>query len=83
MKHNWTLPFKNAKYCFNLEPFVIAIAATGVVLDAVTWMLPHYVVWRLQLRLAHKIAITAIFAFGLLSDDSQRAVHAKLLLTVR
>ncbi|KAF1917085.1 hypothetical protein BDU57DRAFT_448159, partial [Ampelomyces quisqualis] len=43
------------------------VAAIGVALDAFTWMLPHYVVWRLQLRPAHKMAITAIFALGLLN----------------
>ncbi|KAF2848888.1 hypothetical protein T440DRAFT_400458 [Plenodomus tracheiphilus IPT5] len=43
------------------------MASLGVALDAVTWLLPHYVVWRLRLRLAHRIAITAIFAFGLIT----------------
>lgn len=38
----------------------------GVIIDTVIWSLPHVVVWRLQLRLAHKVAITAIFALGVL-----------------
>ncbi|KAF2257321.1 hypothetical protein BU26DRAFT_474145 [Trematosphaeria pertusa] len=35
-----------------------------MVLDAVIWSLPHFVVWTLQLRRAHKIAITIIFGLG-------------------
>lgn len=46
---------------------MITNAAVGVGLDIVTWLTPHYVVWSLQLRLAHKLAITVIFAFGILS----------------
>jgi hypothetical protein len=52
---------------------MITIAAVGVGLDIVTWLAPHYVVWGLQLRLAHKFAITAIFAFGILSQG----IHQK------
>ncbi|KAF2829692.1 hypothetical protein CC86DRAFT_285144 [Ophiobolus disseminans] len=43
------------------------MAALGVLLDGLTWMLPHRVVWKLQLRHSHKIAISAIFAIGLLN----------------
>jgi hypothetical protein len=70
IKHNWTLPLKNPRYCFNLKPFVVAIAGMGLALDALIWTLPHCVVWRLHLRLAHQVAITLIFAFGLLCKDS-------------
>jgi hypothetical protein len=70
VKHNWTLPLRNPRYCFDLKPFVVAIAGIGLALDALTWILPHYVVWGLQLRLSHRIAITFIFAFGLLCKDS-------------
>lgn len=66
MKYNYTMPFENLKYCYRLEPFVIVMASLGVALDALTWLLPYHVVWRLQLRLAHRIAITVIFAFGLM-----------------
>ncbi|KAH6869955.1 hypothetical protein BKA58DRAFT_315730 [Alternaria rosae] len=41
------------------------MAVLGVVLDAVIWCLPHYVVWHLKLRLSHKVAVSIIFAFGL------------------
>jgi hypothetical protein len=74
VKYNWTIPFMDSRHCFNLEPFAIAIAACGLALDVHTWTLPHCVVWRLQLRLAHKVAITAIFAFSLLSKNLHLAV---------
>lgn len=48
---------------------MITIAAVGVGLDTIIWLAPHYVVWTLQLRLAYKLAITAIFAFGILSGS--------------
>ncbi|KAH7075457.1 hypothetical protein BKA63DRAFT_297721 [Paraphoma chrysanthemicola] len=67
IKYNFMLPFENNRYCFSLEPLVVTMAAAGVALDAVIWLLPHCVVWRLQLRRAHKLAITGIFAFGVLN----------------
>lgn len=48
---------------------MITMAAVGVGLDLITWITPHCVVWSMRLRLAHKIAITAIFAFGILFSD--------------
>lgn len=59
---------------------MITIAAVGVGLDIITWLTPHYVVWRLRLRLAHKLAITAVFAFGILSDAGVNQ-EVKLRLT--
>lgn len=47
---------------------MITMAAVGVALDLITWIMPHYVVWGLHLRRAHKVAITALFAFGILSE---------------
>ncbi|KAF2131112.1 hypothetical protein P153DRAFT_211291 [Dothidotthia symphoricarpi CBS 119687] len=67
VKWNWTPPFENSGRCFKFRPFIITIAAVGVAIDCVTWMLPHWVVWNLQLRPAHKVAITAIFALGTLN----------------
>ena len=69
IKYNYTIPFENPRHCFRLRPSVICIAVLGVVLDAVIWCLPHYVVWHLKLRLSHKVAVSVIFAFGLLYDQ--------------
>lgn len=66
IKYNYTMPFEDPKHCYKLGPFILAMATLGVAMDALTWLLPHYVVWRLQLPLAHRLAITAIFAFGLM-----------------
>jgi hypothetical protein len=68
IKYNYTIPLENPRYCFRLRPFVVSIAILSVLLDALVWYLPHHVVWNLQLRLSHKLAISAIFAFGLLCD---------------
>ena len=69
IKYNYTVPLENPRYCFKMKPFVVANAALGITLDVLTWSLPHCVVWRLQLRLSHKIAVSAMFAFGLLCED--------------
>jgi hypothetical protein len=68
IKYNYTIPFEDPKHCFLLKSFVVGIAVVGVALDALIWALPHYVVWHLKLRLSHKLAISVIFAFGLLCD---------------
>lgn len=46
------------------------MTTVGIGLDLITWVTPHYVVWGLHVRLAHKVAISAIFAFGILYDQS-------------
>ena len=66
IEDNYTIPLENSLHCFKLKPLMITRAAIGVAIDSLTWMLPHCVVWRLQLRLSHKLAISAIFALGLL-----------------
>lgn len=69
---NWETPVWNHKYCFDIKPLYSAIVAVGLVVDILTWAMPHYVVWGMQLRLAHKLAITAIFAIGTLSGAISR-----------
>ncbi|KAF2689526.1 hypothetical protein K458DRAFT_384164 [Lentithecium fluviatile CBS 122367] len=67
IRHSWLLPIESPRYCFSLKPYTIFQATFGLVLDGVIWSLPHFVVWKLQLRRAHQIAITVIFALGLLN----------------
>lgn len=69
MEHNWRQPLENPQHCFPFKPYQIYISASGLVLDAIIWLLPHPVVWKLQLRRVHKIAITSMFALGLLYGD--------------
>ncbi|KAF2116503.1 hypothetical protein BDV96DRAFT_27547 [Lophiotrema nucula] len=61
------MPLENPKYCYPMKPYTILVTAWGLVNDGIIWSLPHFVVWRLRLRLAHKIAITAIFALAFLN----------------
>lgn len=67
--YNWMTPAEDPRYCFSLKHYSIVMAAWGLVLDSAIWLLPHFVIWTLQLRLAHKVAITTIFAFSLLYDN--------------
>ncbi|KAF2263398.1 hypothetical protein CC78DRAFT_534010 [Lojkania enalia] len=66
LKYNWSLPLENPRYCYSAKPYILVARASGMVVDGVTWSLPHFVVWRLRLPLVHKMAITTIFFLGLL-----------------
>ena len=61
---NWEFPLWKHADCFDIKPCLITLVAVSIGVDVVTWTTPHLVVWGLQLRRAHKIAITAIFAIG-------------------
>jgi hypothetical protein len=76
LKYNYMIPIENPRHCFRLKPYVVAIVSLGVVLDALIWCLPHYVVWHLNLRLSHKLAVSVMFAFGLLCDRSTSVLVA-------
>ncbi|KAF2635007.1 hypothetical protein P280DRAFT_412354 [Massarina eburnea CBS 473.64] len=67
MNFNWGYPIEHPPNCFNFKPWTIAQACWGLIMDAVIWSLPHCVVWKLQLRYAHKIAISIVFALGFLN----------------
>ena len=67
-KHNYLMPLEDPEHCFRLKPYVVSIAVLGVVLDASIWCSPHYVVWHLRLRRSHKLAVSLMFAFGLLCE---------------
>jgi hypothetical protein len=68
-KYNYAIPFDDRRYCFELRPSVVAVATLGIVFDGFIWCQPHYVLWRLQLCLPDKVAISGIFAFGLLCEN--------------
>jgi hypothetical protein len=65
-KYNWAVPWENPRYCFKLKPHAVTIATIALLLDALIWTLPHCVIWRISLCIAHKPAIIAIFALALL-----------------
>lgn len=77
LRHNWGLPVQDNE-CFNTESFLVTMAAVGVALDLLTWITPHYVVWHLQLRRAHKLAITVIFAFGILFENTIDSIAGRI-----
>lgn len=62
---NWEFPLWKHADCFDIKSYLITLVAVSIGVDVITWTTPHHVVWGLQLRRAHKIAITVIFAIGL------------------
>jgi hypothetical protein len=80
--HNWQEPLEKPEYCYPLKPTIIALAGLGLVIDGVIWTMPHRFVWKLQLRPAHRFAITSIFALGLMCDDIDSFVCQCFLLTI-
>jgi hypothetical protein len=36
LRYSWAIPFENSRYCYDLEPFVMVVAAVGVGIDALT-----------------------------------------------
>jgi hypothetical protein len=69
IEYLWTPPLGNQNHCIAIKPFTAWMVFWCALLDIEIWLLPHFVVWKLQLRLAHKIAISVIFALGLLCGD--------------
>ncbi|KAF2745886.1 hypothetical protein M011DRAFT_405696 [Sporormia fimetaria CBS 119925] len=47
-------------------PVRFFLAIFGLFIDLAIWSLPHFVIWRLQLRVAHKVAISLLFGLGIL-----------------
>lgn len=39
---------------------------TGIVIDAATWSLPLFIIWRLKSSMSKKVELSALFALGLL-----------------
>jgi len=53
-------------HCGDTHKFYTGCASTDLVIDIIVIFLPMPVLWKLQMRLAKKIALMAIFALGLL-----------------
>jgi hypothetical protein len=52
--------------CGDSHKFYTGCASTDLVIDVIVIMLPMPVLWNLQMALAKKVALTAIFALGFL-----------------
>ena len=53
-------------WCFKFRSFAIGYAVVNITIDFVIWTLPLPLVWRMQLPVGQKVAITLIFILGLL-----------------
>jgi hypothetical protein len=65
--YNWDLKIRGG-HCNNgvkLNTY-IANAVWTIVYDSFLWSLPQFIVWRLHMRLAAKVAISMFFALGIL-----------------
>ena len=52
--------------CLDFRQFAIGYAVVNIVTDFVVWLMPIPSVWKIQLPLPQRIALSMIFALGLL-----------------
>ena len=64
-EYNWNKSLPNGK-CGNQDAIYVAIAAWAIACDSLMWLLPIPFVWKLQIRREPKIALSAVFALGIL-----------------
>ncbi|KAL8713855.1 MAG: hypothetical protein Q9220_002000 [cf. Caloplaca sp. 1 TL-2023] len=64
--YNWDLTIAGG-HCNNRAKLntYIANAVWTILFDTVLWSLPQFIVWRLHMRLATKVALSTIFAIGI------------------
>ena len=51
--------------CLSETGVFVSIVAWGIVCDLVTWALPVPTVWHLHLPVANRVALSLVFALGL------------------
>ncbi len=62
---NWNKLLQHGK-CGKQDDIYVAIAAWAIVCDFFLFLLPIPMVWKLQMPKVHKIALSAVFALGIL-----------------
>lgn len=62
----WTSPKDIVKYCDNLADLELAFAVTDAMTDLLVILTPIPMLWKLQLSIKRKIALTGIFLLGFL-----------------
>ena len=62
---NWNKSLRHGE-CGNQDVIYVAIAAWAIVCDSFLFLLPIPMVWKLQLPRVHKIALSTVFALGIL-----------------
>lgn len=65
VKAAWIRPYPNSK-CINNNASLLGTAITNVTIDLAILVLPIEPIWRLNLTLRKKLALTAIFCVGAL-----------------
>jgi hypothetical protein len=64
-RYNWDKEIEGGK-CGNQLTLYIVIAAWALLCDVIIWALPFPIVWKLQLPVGQKVAISGIFALGVM-----------------
>jgi hypothetical protein len=54
--------------CLNFKQFAIGYAIVNIITDFTVWLMPIPRVWKIQLPKSQKIALSLIFALGLLYE---------------
>lgn len=65
VKAAWIRPFPHSK-CINNNASLLGTAITNVIIDLAILILPIEPIWRLNLTIRRKLALTAIFCLGAL-----------------
>lgn len=77
LPHAWTSLETNTKYC---EPAMLnvlgALSVTGFVLDLVIFFIPFPWIWRLQMPLSQRFAVSSVFLCGILTCSASGAKMA-------
>lgn len=61
--------------CLNFKEFAIGYAIVNIISDFAVWLMPIPRVWNIQLPKPQKIALSLIFALGLLYEHSFFHIH--------
>ncbi|PQE27428.1 integral membrane protein [Rutstroemia sp. NJR-2017a BVV2] len=64
-RYNWDKEIEGGK-CGNQLTLYIVIAAWALLCDVIIWVIPFSIVWKLQLPVGQKVAISGIFALGVI-----------------
>ncbi|KAL9069863.1 MAG: hypothetical protein Q9157_006014 [Trypethelium eluteriae] len=79
-KYNWDKSIPGG-HCGHTSTSYLVNASWGVVNDIAIWSLPQFIVWRLQMSFKRKLAVSGVFALGLvdISAAIARAVEISRL----
>ena len=62
----WTSAATIETYCDNTSALIVCFAISDVITDLMILITPLPIVWRLQMSVANKVGLTAIFLLGML-----------------